>query len=309
MHAVLERIYLSGILPVLANPDAHDALCLARALSAEGGVSCLEIAVPGGAGAHAVALVAAEAPDLLVGAGEISTVEEAGRAVKAGARFLSCSGCDGEIIRFARENSVVVLPGCVSAEDVERSAEFGAEAVCLFPSRQPDVWRAFCDGRPDMPVVLGDVGADFVEYLAMEKVIACECAWLPGEGEIALRVRGAMERMLRFGVEHIGINTPCAESAERAARRFQNLFGFPVREAPRSYFAGTGIETLKEPYMAERGHIAINCSNVDRAMAYLKNRGNLFREETIKRGPSGAATSAYLKDEVEGFAIHLRPAP
>lgn len=126
------------------------------------------------------------------------------------------------------------------------------------------------------------------------------------EEEITARIRAAMESMLCFTLGHVGINAPDAESAGNAARQFANLFGFPVTEAPRSFFAGKVIETLKGPYIGERGHVAINCSNVDRAIRYLETRGFRFREETVKRNPAGAATTGYLRDEVEGIAIHLR---
>ena len=88
------------------------------------------------------------------------------------------------------------------------------------------------------------------------------------------------------------------EEAEKAARMFETLFGFAVKEGSSSFFAGD-IELMKEPYMGKNGHIAIATHTLPRAIAYFKSRGYEFREETV------TDKAAYFKDEIAGFAVHL----
>ena len=65
------------------------------------------------------------------------------------------------------------------------------------------------------------------------------------------------------------------------------------------------MEVMKRPFLGEKGHIAVGCNNVERAMAYFQTRGLSFREEGMARDRQGMI-AVYLEHEIGGFAIHLR---
>jgi 2-dehydro-3-deoxyphosphogluconate aldolase/(4S)-4-hydroxy-2-oxoglutarate aldolase len=110
---------------------------------------------------------------------------------------------------------------------------------------------------------------------------------------------------LGFTVAHIGVNAPSEAEALKAARLFEDLFGFKLREIPISYFAGDGIEIMKGLGRGTLGHIAIGTRDVPKAVAFLEGKGVEFDRLSVQNDENGAMRFIYLKDEVLGFAIHL----
>ena len=73
-----------------------------------------------------------EAP--LVGAGTVLTIEQAERAVAAGARFLVSPVTDPAILSQARELDVVSIPGTFTATEMITAHRAGADMLKLFPA-------------------------------------------------------------------------------------------------------------------------------------------------------------------------------
>ena len=111
--------------------------------------------------------------------------------------------------------------------------------------------------------------------------------------------------MAEFSLAHIGINAENAEEAMKAAKMFELIFGFTVKEGNSSIFAGSAVEVMKSPYLGKNGHIAIGTPDVAAAKAELEERGISFNEESAKIKADGTLGAIYLKDEVGGFAVHL----
>ena len=111
--------------------------------------------------------------------------------------------------------------------------------------------------------------------------------------------------MLKYTLAHVGINTANRDEAEKAARMFETLFGFAVKEGNSSIFAGDGVEVMKEPYKGKNGHIAIGTPDVAAARAELEARGFAFDDTTAKFKADGTLNAIYLTDEICGFAVHL----
>ena len=110
--------------------------------------------------------------------------------------------------------------------------------------------------------------------------------------------------MPEYSLAHVGINAANREEAEKAARMFETLFGFAVKEGSSSFFAGD-IELMKEPYKGTNGHIAIGTPDVAAAKAELEARGFAFDDTTAKYKADGTLNAIYLTDEICGFAVHL----
>ena len=72
---------------------------------------------------------------LKVGAGTVMTLEDAKKAIEAGASFiLSPIMLEKEIIDFCRENNVISVPGAFSPTEIKKSLMDGADIVKIFPA-------------------------------------------------------------------------------------------------------------------------------------------------------------------------------
>src|SRR6185437_10567072 len=93
MHAIFRGV---SVIPVLTIEQERDAVLLARALF-EGGLPVIEIALRTPAAIAAIAAVARELPQVVVGAGTLLRAADVGRAAQAGARFLVSPGVTPEL--------------------------------------------------------------------------------------------------------------------------------------------------------------------------------------------------------------------
>ena len=78
---------ISPVVPVVVLDDADAAVPLARAL-ARGGVRVVELTLRTPAGMESIRRIAAEVPDVTVGAGTVIDPAQARAAAEAGAAFL-----------------------------------------------------------------------------------------------------------------------------------------------------------------------------------------------------------------------------
>ena len=99
MHEVLKKIEELGIVPVVKIDDAKDAVPLAKALI-DGGLPVAEITFRTAAAEEAIRNITADCPEILVGAGTVLTVEQAERALKAGAKFIVTPGFSPAVVKF-----------------------------------------------------------------------------------------------------------------------------------------------------------------------------------------------------------------
>ncbi len=73
--------------------------------------------------------------DVIIGAGTVRTIEEAEQAIDAGARFLVSPGYDSDVVKFAQENDVPIIPGVLTPTEIQKGAsEAGLSVFKLFPA-------------------------------------------------------------------------------------------------------------------------------------------------------------------------------
>jgi 2-dehydro-3-deoxyphosphogluconate aldolase/(4S)-4-hydroxy-2-oxoglutarate aldolase len=68
-----------------------------------------------------------------VGAGTILCLEDARKARNAGASYLVSPHCDEEIIRFAKEEGLLSIPGACTPTEIYRAYRAGGDIVKIFP--------------------------------------------------------------------------------------------------------------------------------------------------------------------------------
>lgn len=188
MNAV-ERLRNAGVVPVVVLERAEDAVPVARAMLA-GGVDVMEITFRTAAAAEAIRNVAAECPEMLVGAGTVLTVEQCEKAVALGAKFIVSPGFDAEIVDWCVERGVAVAPGCVTPTEIMAALKRGLSVVKFFPAGIYGGLKAMKALAAPFGQVkfipTGGVNADnLAEYAAVPFVHAVGGSWLCPKADVA----------------------------------------------------------------------------------------------------------------------------
>ena len=185
----LERLRNTGVVPVVVLERAEDAIPAARAMLA-GGVDVMEITFRTAAAAEAIRNVAAECPEMLVGAGTVLTVEQCEKAVALGAKFIVSPGFDAEIVDWCVERGVAVAPGCVTPTEIMAALKRGLSVVKFFPAGIYGGLKAMKALAAPFGQVkfipTGGVSADnLAEYAAAPFVHAVGGSWLCPKADVA----------------------------------------------------------------------------------------------------------------------------
>ena len=98
MIDVIKKIRDIGIVPVLKLDSAEQAVPLGKALIA-GGIPIVEVTFRTDAAEESIEKLAAELPEIMVGAGTVTTIDQAKRALAAGAKFMVSPGFNPNVVR------------------------------------------------------------------------------------------------------------------------------------------------------------------------------------------------------------------
>lgn len=320
LSEIFKKIRDIGIMPVIKLDKAEDAVPLAKALSA-GGIPLAEITYRSSAAEAAIKAVSKECPDMLVGAGTVTTVEQAKSAIAAGAKFVLAPGFDPAVVDYCISKKVPMIPGVSDASQVEAAIAKGLKVVKLFPASVvggPDMLKALAGPFADMMFIpTGGVNtANVVDYAKLPNVLAVGGSWMVKTDlinagkwdEITAACQEAVKALQGFKFAHMGMNASEDNSAEEISEKIA-VFGLPSKPGNSSIFNATDIEIMRKNGRGVHGHVGIRCANVDRSIAYLAQFGFTPVEETmthiIKDDPNSPLKFTYLLPEINGFAFHL----
>ena len=128
-----EKVFATGIVPVVVLNKVEDAVPLADALL-KGGIDFMEITFRTECAAECISVISREVPDMTVGAGTVLNVDQAKIAVDKGARFIVSPGLDEETVKWALENKIPVIPGAVTPTEIMKAIDLGLKVVKFFPA-------------------------------------------------------------------------------------------------------------------------------------------------------------------------------
>ena len=190
---VLDRLAELQVVPVVEIDDAPDAVALARTLVAAG-LPVVEITLRTPAALEAVARVAAEVPDCLVGAGTLLNPAMVVAAADAGASFGVSPGLTIACLDAAAEHGLPYVPGAVTPGEVMTILAAGQRHMKFFPAGAfggvatlTALAAPFSSsGARFMPTggVTNDNAAD---YLALPTVFAVGGTWVAPRADVAAR--------------------------------------------------------------------------------------------------------------------------
>jgi 2-dehydro-3-deoxyphosphogluconate aldolase/(4S)-4-hydroxy-2-oxoglutarate aldolase len=121
------------VIPVLTVERVADAVPLARAL-VRGGLPVLEVTFRTQAALEALAEMAREVPEAVVGAGTVLTERQLQQAISAGARFGVSPGCTPALARAVKAAGLPFLPGVQTVSEAMALSEQGFRLLKLFPA-------------------------------------------------------------------------------------------------------------------------------------------------------------------------------
>jgi len=149
MHAL--ELFAAHRCSAILRTSTKAAVLPALDAAIEGGFRIVEVTLTTPSALEAIAHYASRS-DLLVGAGTVLGIDEAQRALDAGAAFLVSPVTDPELIGWCAARDVLVLPGAFTPTEMRLATESGARVVKLFPAPPggPDYVRACLGPFPDL---------------------------------------------------------------------------------------------------------------------------------------------------------------
>ena len=108
-------------------------------------------------------------------------------------------------------------------------------------------------------------------------------------------------------VYNVGVNANHKEEALRFLNFCREVLGLDAEETPISYMvADSKMELMNEGGRGRLGHIGFYTPDIQAAMAYLEEKGYAMDPSTARYEADGKTLMLiYLKEEMNGFAIHL----
>jgi 2-dehydro-3-deoxyphosphogluconate aldolase / (4S)-4-hydroxy-2-oxoglutarate aldolase len=199
---VLRKHRLNAIFTI---DDARHAVQTARAL-AEAGIRSVEVTMRTPAALKSIEKIAAEVPEVTVGAGTVLTPENVRNVKAAGGKFCIAPGFNEEMIDCCLENSIPVIPGVATPTEMEMAVRHGLSILKVYPIVP-------LGGVPFLKLVNGPfrnlewvpsgglTQGMLAEYLAYDKIVACGCTWFAPTEDIAAEKFDRIRETARAAVE------------------------------------------------------------------------------------------------------------
>ena len=186
MHAIFRE---TKVIPVVTIEREADAVPLARAL-ARGGLNVIEVTLRTPAAPSAIAAIARDVPEVVVGAGTILRDSDITRALAAGARFLVSPGLTPELAAAGLASDVPFIPGAITPSEVILARELGFSFLKFYPAAGAGGvttlrnYGLVFSGTVFCPTG-GVTGENAREYLALPNVPLVGGAWMATPEAIA----------------------------------------------------------------------------------------------------------------------------
>ena len=181
------------VIPVARGLDRVSGPRLATALF-NSGLSTLEVTVEQPDGCDAIEAI--ENPSITLGAGSVTTVDQARDAVAAGASFLVSPHFDADVVSWALSKGIVMIPGALTPTEVHSAWSSGVAAVKVFPASAvgQGYVQSLLGPYPDLRLIpTGGVDQSNVsQYLAAGATAVGVGGWLtdnPDPERVAKRAR------------------------------------------------------------------------------------------------------------------------
>jgi 2-dehydro-3-deoxyphosphogluconate aldolase / (4S)-4-hydroxy-2-oxoglutarate aldolase len=217
----LERsLHDCGVIPVVQLPQPRLAVPLSEILM-QADLGCIEITFRSAGAAEAIAAVRRHVPDIIVGAGTVLTIDDAARAIDAGAHFVVAPGTNPKLVDFVTSRGITMVPGVATPSEIEANLERGLRILKFFPAAALGgvEWLKAVRGpfRTVKFIPSGGVTvANLAEYLSLPNVLACG---LTSIAPLAVLEAGDLERVKHAAGDAVAVVRQGREAASVGAVR------------------------------------------------------------------------------------------
>lgn len=138
---IIQNVLDKRIIAIIRGLSPEECRKLAEALY-EGGINMMEVTFDQTCAENnyhdtteAIRVIAEEYKDkIYVGAGTVLNCHQLDLAKEAGARYIITPATDTKVIRYAKEQGLVAMPGAMTPTEVVTAYQAGADFVKIFPS-------------------------------------------------------------------------------------------------------------------------------------------------------------------------------
>ena len=211
---VIRRIGEVGIIPVVRAASVDDAIRAVEAIYA-GGIPIIEITMTVPNAADVIRNLARDyGHKIVIGAGTVTTTEQATMCLAVGAEFLVSPGLSLPVLSVARASGKLAIPGALTPTELMMAQENGATLVKIFPCGSvggAKYLRALKGPFPD------------AELIPTGGVSASNAAEFIAAGAFALGVGGELVSKAALRDGHLSEITEAARELVQAVRSARHL--------------------------------------------------------------------------------------
>ncbi len=180
--SALEILHISPVVPVAVLDKPEQAVPLARALLV-GGIRVIEITLRSGAALEGIRRIAAEVPEMTVGAGTVLNSDDLRSVAQAGARFAISPGLTPALFAAAHDGPIPLIPGIATPSELMLAQERGFTELKFFPAEAAGGVRMLKALHGPFPKITfcptgGVSEQNYQDYLALGNVACVGGSWL-----------------------------------------------------------------------------------------------------------------------------------
>ena len=161
----LTHILDHQLISIIRGAALTDIVSIANALY-DGGIRSIEITLNSPNALQAIQLLTTEMKGRMeVGAGTVLNVDEAQKAIDAGAQFVISPIVNAETIQAAKQRGIVSIPGAYTATEIYNAHIAGGDIIKVFPaSAGPSYIKEILAPLPHIPLMpTGGVNLDNIQ--------------------------------------------------------------------------------------------------------------------------------------------------
>ncbi len=182
MNDLVSTLQQAKIIPVMVINQLDGVEEYAQTLG-EHGMNVLEITLRTDCALEAVRRIKARHPELVVGTGTNNSIFDFDHSMDAGADFLVSPGATTEMLNYAAEKQLPLLPGVATASEALQAIQAGFSFMKLFPAEAVGgvkLLKSLAGPLADAKFCpTGGINASNIkDYLALKNVVCAGGSWM-----------------------------------------------------------------------------------------------------------------------------------
>lgn len=149
----------------------------------QGGINAIEITYRTAYAGEAIEYASKNYPQILTGAGTVTTKQQAKDAIKKGAKFIVGPGFSCKVAKVCKKAGVLYVPGVVTPTEIMAAKDMGLKLLKFFPFSNfggEKTVKALAGPFPDVKFMItgGIDGSNFTEFLKIKNVVSIGGSWM-----------------------------------------------------------------------------------------------------------------------------------